>query len=108
MARNTRNYPKSDDDSLKDTIKKLKDEIKDLKNENTKLMQENKTLKKAWKKTEEFLHDVTDEYTLEELIKNAGQPKKLAKERTKKIDDEPEKESERVRQKWAKWRKENL
>lgn len=103
MARNTRNYPPRDIESLKDTIKKLRGQLRRLKKENAELVSENRTLLSAWAETESFLFDVTDNASLEDLLNK----KNLKKEPNKvKMKKEPEDERENVRQKWAKWNEE--
>lgn len=97
MSKNTRNFPKKDEQDLKETIKKLKSEIRKLKKIIKKLKEENDSLDAAWTKTEKFMKDKIDNFSLEDLIK-------LSDEQLK----EHKSEKEEARKKWAKWRKENL
>jgi DNA repair exonuclease SbcCD ATPase subunit len=70
MARNKRDFEKSDMDSLKDANDKLKAQVKKLQREVSKLKSENKTLEQAWGKTEVYLKDVTKNKALSDIIKS--------------------------------------
>lgn len=106
MARNTRNYPKTDSESLHDTIKTLKSRIRKLQKETRELRSENKTLLDAWAKAESFLQEVTQGVPLEDLLKYKTLPRKMVKDLEDDIEDIDEKEE--VRLKWKNWREENL
>lgn len=106
MAKNTRNYPKADSESLQDTIKKLKARVRNLTKINRQLRSENETLLEAWVKTESFLSEVTDDVPLEEVMKHKKLPKKALRKNKKEeivVD-----EMEEARLKWKKWREEKL
>ena len=106
MSKNTRNFPKRDDESLKETIRKLKGQIRRLRKQNDILKTENKTLIDAWIETEEFLSEVTKDVPVEDLL---NKDKKKVKEKiVKSIKVDPEVEREKFRLKMKKWREENL
>jgi len=111
MAKNTRNFPKGDSESLKETVNKLRSQVRRLRKENALLKSENSTLIQAWTETEDFLSEVTEDVDVEDLIKlnNKKQrlPREVIKEKVRIIEQNPEDERERVRLKWKKWR-ENL
>jgi enamine deaminase RidA (YjgF/YER057c/UK114 family) len=109
MARNTRNFPKDEENNLRDTIQKLRNQVRKLRKNIKELESENSTLLEAWVKTEHFLEEVTDGVPLEDLLKYKKLPKNVVKKKTVKVENLTKKEStEEVRKKWAKWRKENL
>lgn len=66
------------------------------------MINENQSLLDAWAKTEAFLGEITDGVPLEDLLKF----KKLPKKATRKVEQKVEKQE--TREKWKKWRKENL
>lgn len=71
MAKNSRNFEKSDQDKLKDTNEKLKAQVRKLTKENSKLKSEIRTLESAWGKTSNYLRDITEDKSLSSLIKDA-------------------------------------
>jgi archaellum component FlaC len=79
MARNTRNYPKGDVESLKETIKKLKSQVRNLTKQNTILRSENKTLLEAWSATEGFLSEITEDVKIDEIRSGLKKYLKLSK-----------------------------
>lgn len=64
---------------LQEENRKLKEQLNHAKNENHKLKTENKTIHAAWRKTEEFLKNVTDGRSVEEIIKDVNGGKGLRK-----------------------------
>lgn len=64
---------------LNEEIRKLKHQNENLRKENRKLKSENKTLEAAWRKSEEFVRDVTVGRSVLEIIKdvNNGKLRKL-------------------------------
>lgn len=105
MTRNTRNYPQSEEDEQKETIRKLKAQLKRVKKQNIELKSENKSLKKAWNKTEKFLSEALDDVPLEEVLKYNKLPKKALRKRAKQ---EKKKQKETAKEYFRRWRKENL
>lgn len=113
MARNNRNFSKKNDngdESLHDKIRSLKSQIKKLMKENRELKSKNDTLEGAWRKTEDFLSEITDDVPLDELLKFRKLPKKAVRSVSKKgkAVDEDVDQKEDFRLKWKKWRQENL
>lgn len=107
MSKNAKRFIKKDNDNLKETIRKLKAQISNLEKMNRQLQSENGTLREAWRKTEDFLKDVTNGVPLEEVLKYRRLPKKalrMQKEQAKKEEKSKEQEKEEVRQKWKLWR----
>ena len=102
-------YPKENEDNLRDTLQKLKSQVRNLTKQNKELRSKNSTLLEAWAKTEAFLAEVTDGVPLVEVMKHRTLPSKVVK-KTDKIH--PKKENidarEQTREKFKKWRKENL
>ena len=107
MARNTRNYPKSDSESLQDTVKKLRGRVRKLMKENRELRSENKTLLDAWAKAESFLQEVTQGVPLEDLLKYRTLPKQFIEQEEEEIEENID-EKEETRLKFKKWREDNL
>jgi hypothetical protein len=105
LARNTRQYPNTDERDDKEIIRKLKSQIRKLKKENKDLKSENDTLLDAWSKTESFLVEITQGVPLEDLVKVRTLPKKAVRGINPVEKKEP---NQNVRKKWAEWRKENL
>lgn len=102
-------YPKDDADTMRDTIQKLKSQVRRLQKTIRELKSENSTLIDAWSKTEAFLSEVTEGAPLEEVIKYNKLPKKAVRKKTNKVNKVNEQDAKEVaREKWAKWRKENL
>ena len=64
----------------------------------------------AWAKTECFLEEVTEGVPLEDILTYDKLPQRNLKKKNQKVEKHKndEKTKEQVRQKWAKWRKENL
>ena len=107
MARNTRNFSRSDEESDKDTIQRLKAHVKSLYKKIDDLETENKTLLDAWAKTEVFLQEVTNGVPLEDLLRMRKLPKRVLKGKDKKVkkQDENDKRQETL-EKWQRWNKE--
>ena len=59
--------------------RKLKTQIESLKEQVRKLKSQKKTLDAAWRKTENYLSEVTDGRSVEEIVKNVAKGKKLPK-----------------------------
>ena len=77
--------------------------MRNLKKQNKMLKSENDTLLDAWIKTQSFLEEVTDGVPLEELLQYRKLPKKAIR-----VEQDTKKVEEDVKEKWLKWRKENL
>lgn len=77
--------------------------MRNLKKQNKMLKSENDTLLDAWIKTQSFLEEVTDGVPLEELLQYRKLPKKAVR-----VEQDTKKVEEDVKEKWLKWRKENL
>lgn len=107
MAKNTRNYPKSDSDALGDTLRKLRSRVRKLMKENRELRSENRTLLDAWAKAEAYLVEITQGVPLEELLKYRTLPMKVIKKHEKELTEEID-EIEEARKKWKSWREDNL
>ena len=71
--------------------------MKNLQRENRELKSKNKDLEKAWEKTQEFLSESVQDVSLEEIIKNVKENKRLKKAKKK----EPVNEREEVRKLFA-------
>lgn len=98
MAKNTRKFPKKDGEEAKETIRKLKSQIRKLQKKIRELKSEIATMEEAWLKTETYLSEIVKDVPLEDLL----QQEKIL-DKTLVEDHE-----EDVRDKWARWRKENL
>lgn len=112
MARNTRKYDRGEEKDQNETIQKLKSQIRHLKKQNKELRSENKTLLEAWAKTEAFLAEVTKGVPLDDLLNCDKLPEKHIKKNVRNNlpfeELTKEEQKEKTRQKWAKWKKENL
>ena len=100
-------YPKDDSDKLRDANKKLRSEVRNLKKQLKIACSERDTAVEAWIKTEAFLAEITEDVPLEEMLKLRTLPKKAVRKKIKK-ETNPEELKEQVREKFAKWRKDNL
>lgn len=76
MAKNTRNYPKSNVEELKETIRKLKSQVRNLRKTIEELKTDNRTLREAWFETEDFLKEMTQSSSLEDLLDKPSTRKK--------------------------------
>lgn len=101
MSRNTRNYPKNQAEELNGTVKKLKSQINNLHKEIKLLKSENRTLLEAWTKTSDFLYEITNGLSVEDMIDNDIETikQKISVDYNKLEFDE----RESIRKKWAEW-----
>ena len=110
MARNTRKYPKKDDEDFKETIQKLRSQVRNLRKKVKDLQVERDSLLDAWAKTEAYLADITEDIPLEDIIKYKKLPKKatMKKDKKRKKIEETDSKKEDTRKKFQNWAKENL
>lgn len=66
-------------EKLADENRKLKSQLENLRKENRKLKSDNRTLNTAWRKSEEFVRDVTEGRSVLEIIKDAANGGRLKK-----------------------------
>lgn len=83
MTKN-KDYERGEVQKLKERIDRLRSELRRQKKLNKELISKLETLESAWKKTEDFLHDLTIDVPLEELIKYKTLPKKAVRKRPRK------------------------
>jgi len=70
-------------EELEKEVKDLKKKVRRLEKELSTAKSDKKTMNTAWKKTREFLHQKTDNHTLNELLEDA----KHGALRTEEVDD---------------------
>jgi regulator of replication initiation timing len=88
MTKKRKTFPREDDS--RDTIQKLKSQVRKLQKENRILKSEIRTLEKAYEETLNFLHDETDEISLEDLVSAAKSKKKVKTVKEEKYSVCPE------------------
>lgn len=85
MAKKTHVYPKEGTDREKDTIRKLKAQVKRLEKELDLKCRELKQLRTVFTKNETQMVELSDNYTLEELVEKAKTPQEKIREEMRSI-----------------------
>lgn len=83
MTKN-KDFERGEVQKLKERLERTRSELRRQKKKNKELISKLETLEAAWKKTEDFLHDLTLDVPLEELIKYKTLPKRAVRKRTKR------------------------
>lgn len=96
MTKN-KDFERGEVQKLKERLERTRSELRRQKKKNKELISKLETLEAAWKKTEDFLHDLTLDVPLEELLKYKTLPKRAVRKRTKR----EQKPKEDPRDKWA-------
>ena len=78
-------FPKENEDRAKDTIKKLKSQIKRLQKQNDNLKSENRQLRECFDKNLKQVQNLSESYSLEELVEKAKTPTEKLREEMRSI-----------------------